>query len=246
MKKNWEERVYARYVTTGNLPNQADPNLLFGQNQPYIKKTIREHFPKNKAARILELACGAAPFLYFLKKEGYSNLTGIDISPQQVSLAHAIGLRDEVHQDNIVSFLNMQSSNRYDVIILFDILEHFAPAEQFEVLDKAFARLTPQGKCILHVPNADGVFGSRVRYSDITHKTAFTNRSITQLLRTIGFTQIQCFEDKPIPHSLFSVIRRGLWEIFAMGQVFILAIETGNLHRHQYIFSQNMLVVAQK
>jgi len=246
MAESWEQRVYARYVSSGNLTARPDPNLFFGPNQPYIEKVIREQFPTEKSARVLELACGPAPFLYFLKQRGYSNLVGIDISLEQVALAHAVGLEKEVMQGDMVAFLATAEFEYYDTIILFDILEHFCRAEQFNILDKVFARLKPDGKCILHVPNAEGYCGTRVLYSDITHKSAFTRRSMEQLLRTIGFEEIKCFEDKPIPHGLFSIIRRVIWEVVTIGQVIAIGAETGNIRRNGYILSQNLLVVAKK
>lgn len=86
----------------------------------------------------------------------------------------------------------------------------------------------------------------RVLYGDITHKSAFTKRSMEQLLLTVGFSSINCFEDKPIPHNFVSTCRRVLWEILTLQQTFILGIETGNLRRQSYIFSSNMLVVTEK
>jgi SAM-dependent methyltransferase len=246
MAVNWEQRVYEHYVSTGNLTAHPDPALLFGPSRPYIEKVIRDHFPKDTESRVLELACGPAPFLYALKKLRYSNLTGIDVSPEQVALAHAVGLTREVSQADIAAFLSGVEPEYYDVIILFDILEHIAPSDQFDLLDLVFSRLKPGGKCIFHVPNAEGINGVRVLYSDITHKMAFTRRSIEQLLRTIGFEAIRCFEDKPIPHGFLSSIRRVIWEIIALGQVIVLAPETGNVRRKGYILSQNMLAVALK
>ncbi len=246
MPENWEQRIYTRYVSSGNLTSRPDPKLLFGPSQPYIEKVIREHFPTEKSVHVLELACGPAPFLYFLKKRGYFNLVGIDISPEQVALAHAVGLEKEVMQGDLVALLDSAEFECYDIIILFDILEHFCQIEQFDIMDKVFSRLMPGGKCILHVPNAEGYGGIRVLYSDITHKSAFTRHSMEQLLRTIGFEEIKCFEDKPIPHSFLSVIRRLIWEVLTIGQVIVIGTETGSIKRNGYILSQNMLVVAKK
>jgi hypothetical protein len=67
-----------------------------------------------------------------------------------------------------------------------------------------------------------------------------------QLLRTIGFEEIKCFEDKPIPHSLFSSLRRMIWEVVTIGQVITIGAETGNIKRKDYILSQNMLAIARK
>ena len=246
MTNNWERRVYAHYVSTGNLPETPDPRVLFGPRKPYIEKIICEHIPQNSSTRVLELACGPAPFLYFLKQRGYSNLMGIDTSPQQVVLAHAIGLENEVAQGDMIAYLEVAEPDYFDVIIMFDILEHFARPEQFDIMDKVFARLKPNGKCILHVPNAEGIFGTRVLYGDITHKSAFTRRSMEQLLQIVGFKNIQCFEDKPILHGMQSSIRRAVWEIVSAYVFIAVGAETGNIRRRNYIFSQNMLVIAEK
>lgn len=164
MTQNWEQRVYDRYVSTGKLSTHTDPNLLFGPHRPYCERVIHEHIlPSTKpSSRILELACGPAPFIYLLKQQGYNQLIGIDTSPEQVALAHAIGLEQEVLQGDIYTFLDDTEIESFDIILMFDILEHFHPSEQFEIMDKVFARLKSGGKCILHVPNGGGIFGMRV------------------------------------------------------------------------------------
>lgn len=244
MNKFWEQRVYEHYISTGKLASRPDPKLLFEPRRPYVEKVIREHIPSDKSVRIVELGCGPAPFLYFLKQRGYVNLAGIDVSSEQVALAHAVGLENEVVQGDIIAYLGAAKPASFDVIIMFDILEHFSIPEQFDIMDKVFAQLKPEGRCILHVPNAAGIFGTRVLYGDITHKSAFTYRSIEQLLLTVGFSEVKCFEDKPIPHSAFGFVRRIIWEMVTIGQVIALGAETGNIKRSEHILSQNMLVVA--
>ena len=51
----------------------ADYEALYGQ-----------FIPSSCDAAILDAGCGAGHFLYFLKKKGYVNFTGIDISQQQI------------------------------------------------------------------------------------------------------------------------------------------------------------------
>ena len=40
--------------------------------------------PQDKGAVILDIGCGAGHFLYYLKKEGFENFLGIDISVRSV------------------------------------------------------------------------------------------------------------------------------------------------------------------
>ena len=106
MVEDWEQRVYARYVSVHSLNATPTPDLLYGPGKPYIERVIREHLPSNKRSAVLELACGPAPFTYFLRQNGYSNLSGIDISPEQVALAHAMGLEEEVQLGDMVAYLD--------------------------------------------------------------------------------------------------------------------------------------------
>jgi hypothetical protein len=106
-----------------------------------------------------------------------------------------------------------------------------------------FRVLSPDGVCVAHVPNAEGLYGLRVRYGDLTHEQAFTPRSAGQLFRTIGFRQVASFEDKPVMHGLTSVVRRLLWEVGTLPHRVLLAAETGEWGAR---LSQNIVVRAVK
>jgi hypothetical protein len=84
-----------------------------------------------------------------------------------------------------------------------------------------------------------------MRYWDLTHELAFTRTSIIQLLLSSGFSNVQCFEDAPIPHGLTSAGRWLLWKAIRSGLRLYLAAETGDT-ASSAIFSQNFLTVADK
>lgn len=93
-------------------------------------------------------------------------------------------------------------------------------------------------------PDAGGLFGAKVRHSDLTHESAFTSISIRQLLGACGFSDIRCFEgfeDRPVPHGAVSALRAVLWEIGSAPVRPLHAAETGSLG---CILSQNLLAVA--
>ena len=71
----------------------------------------------------------------------------------------------------------------------------------FEILDEVLRVLRPGGLCLAHVPNAEGIFGMRVRYGDMTHEQAFTSKSAQQVFHTVGFSKVECNEEKPIIHG---------------------------------------------
>jgi 2-polyprenyl-3-methyl-5-hydroxy-6-metoxy-1,4-benzoquinol methylase len=138
------------------------------------------------------------------------------------------------------SFLKEQNK-AFDVVFLMDILEHLEKGELLALLDQVYVSLRNDGIIIIHVPNAEGLFGMRIRYGDLTHENCFTSRSIEQALNACGFHHVKCFEDKPVIHGAKSLIRRILWELLTATSRLLLTAETGFTH---HILSQNMLVVA--
>jgi 2-polyprenyl-3-methyl-5-hydroxy-6-metoxy-1,4-benzoquinol methylase len=236
-----KNRLYAAYVSSGQAGHDIrykEAEAAMRHKKPYATYLIRQFFPLNKTARILDLGCGFGPYLYHFKAAGYSNISGIDGSAEQVALAHSLGLH-EVKQADILSFLE-KTIEQYDVIMLMDVLEHLTLAENMELLDMIRPRLAKAGTLLIHTPNAEGLFGMRVRYGDLTHELAFTPGSIRQLLTTTGFTKIQSYEDKPLKYSLTSRLRRTVWNIVTFKDRLTLLSETGSWN---HILSQNMLTV---
>ncbi|WP_375448118.1 class I SAM-dependent methyltransferase [uncultured Fibrella sp.] len=241
----YKQRLYDAYVSSGqgSLPanTAALPEMLFKTNRPYVDSIIRPLLPTDKMAAIVDLGCGNGCFIYFFKKYGYLNLVGIDASAEQVKVANELGLQ-EVRQGHIHQFLTAHKESK-DVFLLMDVIEHLTVQETFDLLDLVHSQLKPGGKLIMHVPNAEGLFGMRIRYGDLTHEQCFTTTSVQQLLKTVGFNAIICKEEKPVVHGLISLLRRVIWELGTLNYRLLLLAETGLTGS---ILSQNMLVVATK
>ncbi len=235
---NWKERLYQKYVSSGQASirtvNFAEH---FAKFKPYAQYLINRCIPKDKSIKIEDLGCGSGGYLYHLQQNGYQNVSGVDVSEEQVNFANSAGL-DQVSQGNLVEYLSGMPANSVDVILLMDVIEHLTRQELFDCMDLVFSRLKKGGKVIVHVPNAEGLFGNRIRYGDLTHELAFTPYSISQLGKTIGFSTIRCYEDKPIVKSLIGAIRRFIWELGTLHYRLLFAAETGS---GRVIFSQNML-----
>jgi SAM-dependent methyltransferase len=243
---NVRERLYDAYISSGQaggtvLNQLQEGKELFSNNGPYITQLIERHIPNDRNARIVDLGCGHGAYLYFLKQKGYQNLVGIDTSAEQVALAHRLDIQ-EVQCGDINEFLE-QDSEAVDVVLLMDILEHLPLEIIMDLLDKVFSKLSKGGRLIIHVPNAEGLFGMRVRYGDLTHEQSFTPTSMQQLLKTTGFSTIGYSEDKPVVHGMTSLIRRVIWDTMTAPHRLLLMAETGETH---FVLTQNMLVVAQK
>lgn len=238
----WRDRAYAKYISSGQANNVEDLENAFSARKPYILSVIRHHFPSNRDTTILDLGCGSGAYLYFLKGLNYSDLSGVDVSIEQVALAHKLGL-DTVICDSIESYLQSQPDSSIDVVLLMDVIEHMERQALFDLLDQVIRVLRPSGRCLLHIPNAEGIFGMRIRFGDITHELAFTPNSMSQILSLIGFEDIQCFEDKPLLYSVKGSLRRIIWEVGTLLPRLLLIAETGQT---RFVLSQNMLVSAIK
>jgi len=117
-------------------------------------------------------------------------------------------------------------------------------ADVLPALDAILVGLRPGGRLVARVPNAEGPFGARTRYADFTHGTAFTQRSIRQVLAASGFDTISVHPTEPVAHGLLSLIRFGLWKVLALLGRLYLVVETGVTRGH--VLTQNVVAVAHK
>lgn len=243
--REYRQKIYKYYSSKriGRLaPDTVDG---FKLQAPYFLKLIREHFPKDTDATILDLGCGHGAFVYHIQRAGYTRITGVDASEEQVREARRLGVRGVQHGD-LVAHLNAIDSSSVDLLIAIDVIEHFTKDELSDLVDEFYRVLRTRGKVVSHQPNSEGPFGSFMRHWDYTHELAFTRQSIAQLFLASGFSDIRSYEDKPVVHGLRSLIRFILWE-YAIRNVYrcLVTIECGACPPDA-IFSQNFLTIATK
>ena len=198
--------------------------------------------PADKCLPILDVGCGWGGFLMFLKSQGYSNLSGIDSSHQQIEIAQKLGLNNVVGGDVFEALSKHQ--NYYACISAFNVLEHLDKDQVLPFLRSAKSALRDDGCLLLELPNANSIFGGRTRYWDFTHELSFTPTSLLQILRVVGFTNIQFRERSPVVHGIKSYIRSILWQIIRQILSFYLVVEQGNSGCK--IFTQDMQVIIKR
>ena len=238
---SWRERLYEQYVGSGQAAG-AGGEVTFEQSSiaarsEGIRKTIRRFIPRRRDLRIVDLGCGHGDFVYHLTQLGYENVEGVDVSTEQVQLARRLGVENVVC-DDIESYLSAQSTGSVDIVLLIDVIEHFKRQELFDLMDEVVRVLDSGGQCLVHVPNALGLFGMRVRYGDLTHELAFTPNTIRQLFQTVGLSEVECHEDPPGGR-----FRTRLWTWAILPVRALLWMEKPD---EQSILSQNMYATAVK
>jgi len=198
--------------------------------------------PSDRNAPILDLGCGCGEFIYFLQKEGYTSVWGVDISPEQIEVARSIGAK-QVEVGDALTYLRLHS-NSYALVNAQNLLEHCERDELLELLRSIFDSLKPDGILLAVVPNAASPWGLRTRYWDITHELSFTPSSMTQVLLATGFTNFRFLEYGPVVHGIVSAIRAGLWQLVRLLLKIYILIEVASTE--DTIFTQDMRIIARR
>jgi 2-polyprenyl-3-methyl-5-hydroxy-6-metoxy-1,4-benzoquinol methylase len=235
----WKKRLFDAYVSSGQARGtDSTAEKAFSPRKAYMRHLISRHLPSDRATEILDVGCGHGALLHFLAAAGYTKISGIDTSPEQIRLAAKLGVAN-AHCASALEYVRSLPSKSLDVVILFDILEHLEKQELFDLLDEIHRILRLSGMCLVHVPNGEGLHGMRILFGDLTHRQAFTRSSVRQMFTTIGFSQIEQYEERPIVHGLTSAVRRLVWDVGTIPFRLLLAAETGET---KAILSQNVLI----
>ena len=240
----YRQRIYQHYVSS--RADELAPATLDGLRPrlPYLRRLVRNYCPPDRQCSILEIGCGHGALLYALHEAGYLNVRGVDGSPQQAEAAMRLGIPG-VEQGDLMQTLRETPDDSLDVVIAFDVIEHFTKAELIPLVDDVRRVLKPGGRLVIHVPNGESPFGNRVRFGDYTHEQAFTRTSLGQLLLSSGFLWVEVYEDRPIPHGFISAVRAALWWLLRAALLSYIAVETGESDRRA-VFSQNLLAIASR
>ncbi|HXG60966.1 MAG TPA: class I SAM-dependent methyltransferase [Planctomycetota bacterium] len=225
--KDYRARIYERYASRfQDAPAAPDPAAARRWGRAY-RHYLRGWLPSRPDAHILDLACGYGRLLQFYCDMGYTNVYGVDVSPEQV--AHARKVTPQVTESDALDFL-AEHPGRFDLISGLDIVEHFRKDEVLRFLDLCYAALRPGGRLILQTPNADSPWGTQHRYNDFTHEVIFNQNALSRLMNLTGFEAVVAREQGPIPwgYSLASTVRWCLWQLIRAGLLAWNLVETGD------------------
>ncbi len=231
MKILTDEDSYRRTIYTGYSVHFQDASRDFDpQSAARWGKAYGWYFrgwlPQNKEAAIVDLGCGGGKLLYLFKLYGYTNIKGVDISPDQVELAKQVW--PNIEQADVLHWLK-DKKECLDLITALDLIEHFRKTEALVFLDLCYHSLKPGGRLILQTPNADSPFGCQHYYSDLTHEWAYNVNQLTRLLKRVGFRDVQAREQGPVPwgYNIKSSFRYVAWRFIKSLIKFLNIIETG-------------------
>jgi SAM-dependent methyltransferase len=217
--------AYASYVSLGVSAHRPLTDAAAASFGAAYRWHLRGWLPKERGAW-LDVACGQGALLLLAKAEGFARVEGVDLSDEMLDSCRRLGL--PTTREDARVFLARTTPRSWNVVSLFDVVEHFTKTEALEVLQSVRAALAPGGACFVKVPNAASPWGPGVMAADLTHATSFTSESLASLARLAGFTSIDVREVGPAPSTWKGRVRRALWQGLRAGYAVANVIETGS------------------
>jgi len=166
-----------------------DVRRIAGEKSYLYDRIVRPWLLQDTSLPVAEVACGHGSFLHWLKRRGYTNVTGIDSSPEQIELARQVGVPVELEDMN--RWLDCQPRNHFGSIIAIDLVEHLSKDDFMELLKASYAVLSPGGSLIMRLPNGDSPFVGMNLFNDITHVWTYTPNALHSLSQMHGFSTAQ-------------------------------------------------------
>lgn len=165
-------------------------------------------FMKNRNLQtVLDVGCGTGKLVKFLNDNNFS-AAGCDLYNEALEIAKKINKKKEIVKANATKLPFRNES--FDFVIGISVIEHLSKKDGILFLHEAKRILKPNGYIFLVTPN----FNSPLRFllkekwfgfSDPTHKTFYTQQTLSKRLRENGFIQIQLWFQIP-KNSIYNPI----------------------------------------
>lgn len=157
----------------------------------FYEHNYLRYLPDARDARILAISCGPGYFVDLLVRKGYTNVIGIDSSPEKVEYAKRRGL--DCRAARVFEFLRA-SPEPFDTIIAEQEINHLTKPEILAFLSTCYEKLTEGGILIVHSINgANPLTGSESRAGNYDHYNSFTEYSLKQVVEYAGFEEVRVF-----------------------------------------------------
>ena len=167
--------------------NQSHPKTNYPDQ---LARYLFDYFGMQPDQNILEPGCGRGEFLDGFRKLGMK-CSGLDISPQAGFLLDGI----EVSQINLDKDLLPYDEDSFNFIFHKSLLEHLGAPEHF--MKESHRILKPGGMLISLVPDWESNY--KIYFDDHTHRTPFTQISLTNIYHICDFTNVNVFKFRQLP-----------------------------------------------
>lgn len=125
--------------------------VAFGKK---VRSRVHWIIRETKGSQILDIGCSGGLVPILLGREG-KQVVGIDVSPEAIEEATAAlgeeahSVQELIHLDE-ANLMTFQTSQRFDTVLMTEVLEHIGEPERF--VEKACSFLKPGGRLVVTVP----------------------------------------------------------------------------------------------
>ena len=248
MSESIENKIFENYLSNHyatientDFSNDVDVLNLLRKNSAVLDHNLHQIFAEkvDKTKSILDLGCGYGSFLYFLQSKKYINVTGVDISTQEISICKNLFKSYNFEQEDILDFVS-RTNKRFDVVYLSHVIEHIKKENLFVFLDGVKRILNEGGIFIIVAPNSAAYFNAAAnRYGDLTHEIGFTELSLRQILMVSGYSKIEARNFYGVGKPFLRFIRKSALFIF---EIFVQVLG----YDKQTVHTPSILVTAKK
>lgn len=127
-------------------------------------------------ASVLEIGFGQGIFLDWARAQGFVPV-GIELNQALVESVRRRG--HEAYHGHARDVLS-QGFAPFDLVVLFDVLEHLTVEEILDLLSLLKSQLSAGGAIVARFPNGGSPFGRLYQHGDLTHCSVLTASSIEQ------------------------------------------------------------------
>jgi SAM-dependent methyltransferase len=174
-------KFYNEWLYTAHIYDEGDSPMHENMTREVVKTYIDPlNLPKN--TRILDLGCGPGYFLDEMKTRGYTDLTGVTLSPGDVDICEKKGHTIKKYDLTFLPQEKGYHDESVEFIFLRHALEH-SPYPIFSLME--YNRVLKQGgKIYIEVPAPDC---DRRHEYNLNHYSILGQNQLAALLHRTGF-----------------------------------------------------------
>lgn len=166
----------------------------------FSKETRNAGINLSHTSMVMEIGFGNGMFAGWVGSKT-ARYVGTEKNDELVARALAVGI--EAH--GATCDLEQVAAGRlFDLIAIFDVLEHMDITEILELLKSANKCLSRDGRLIFRVPSGDSPFSGPLMYGDITHRTKLGSKAIHQIANLTGMEVVS------VSHAAFPILGAGV------------------------------------
>jgi SAM-dependent methyltransferase len=174
-------KFYNEWLYTAHIYDEGD-SQFHRELTTQVVKTYIDPLNLAKDAKILDLGCGPGYFLDEMKAREYANVTGVTLSPGDISLCESKGHKISKYDLSFLPQKDGYHDESVDFIFLRHALEH-SPYPIFSLME--YNRILKQGsKIYIEVPAPDC---ERKHEWNLNHYSILGEQQLLALLNRTGF-----------------------------------------------------------